>query len=188
MLDICPAHTPQVEFAALDDLYLDLGPGDPPAAEHFALNLRGEIGAEVGLSVSIGIGANKLVAAVATQDGKHRRVKNSGVGCRVWGVVNQMTRHPTPDTRHPTPVVRVPAGGERDYLAPWPAEVLPGVGPKLRARLYRLNVRRVAHVAAVPLPVLCGLFGARGRALRDLAHGIDPRPVQPHRPQLSVSR
>jgi len=36
-------------------------------------------------------------------------------------------------------------------------------------------VVRVGEVAAMPLPVLCGLFGARGRVLRDQAHGIDPR-------------
>jgi DNA polymerase-4 len=36
--------------------------------------------------------------------------------------------------------------------------------------------------------VLAGLFGARGRVFRDLAHGIDPRPVLPYRPAQSVSR
>jgi DNA polymerase IV len=198
MLAICQDHTPQVEVAALDDLYLDLGPSEPPAAERFALDLRGAIGAEVGLSVSVGIGANKLVAAVATQEAKLRRVKsNRGEGQRGREAEGQRGKAVAgcgfafplcPSAPLPLCLVRVPAGGERDYLAPWPAEVLPGVGPKLRARLYRLNVRRVAHVAAVPLPVLCGLFGNRGRVLRDLAHGIDPRPVQPHRPQLSVSR
>jgi DNA polymerase-4 len=166
MLAICQDHTPRVEVTALDDLYVDLGPDSPPAAESLAFRLRGEIREEVGLSVSIGIGGNKLVAGVATQDAKERRVRaNGGVG-----------------------ILRVPVGGERDYLAPWPAEVLPGVGPKLLARLHRLNVRRVAEVAAVPLPVLCGLFKERGRTLHELAHGIDPRPVQPYRPQQSVSR
>ena len=82
----------------------------------------------------------------------------------------------------------MPAGGEAAYLAPWPAEVLPGVGPKLLARLERLNVRRVGELAAMPLPVLCGLFGERGRVLRDRARGIDPRPVAPYRPPQSVSR
>jgi DNA polymerase-4 len=175
MLAICQDHTPQVEVTALDDLYLDLGRGDPPAAERFALGLRGEIHAEVGLSVSIGIGGNKLVAGVATQDAKVRRVQKLSGTKKVS------------DTFF-TGIVRVPAGGECDYLAPWPAEVLPGVGPKLRARLHRLNVRRVAHVAAVPLPVLCALFGARGQVLHQCAYGIDPRPVEPHRPQQSVSR
>jgi DNA polymerase-4 len=120
--------------------------------------LRAQIHDEVRLSVSIGVAANKLVARVATKEAK------------------------------PGKQVYVPGGGERGYLAPWPARVLPGVGPKVAGRLERLNVGLVGEVAAMPAPVLCGLFGARGRVLRDQAWGIDPRPVQPHRPQQGISR
>jgi nucleotidyltransferase/DNA polymerase involved in DNA repair len=83
--------------------------------------------------------------------------------------------------------VRVPVGEERAYLAPWPVEVLPGVGPKTLERLRRLNVARVGELAEMPAGVLGALFGTRP-ALRDLAHGVDRRPVQPYRPQQSVSR
>jgi DNA polymerase IV len=54
--------------------------------------------------------------------------------------------------------------------------------------LERLNVDRVGEVAAMPAPVLRGLFGGQGRLLLQQAHGIDQRPVQPHKPQLSVGR
>jgi DNA polymerase IV len=170
MLAICQDHTPQVEVAALDDLYLDLGRHGAQTAAELALELRGEIRSEVGLSVSIGIGGNKLVAGVATQEAKDHRV------------LREKSKEPL------SGVVRVPAGNECEYLAPWPAEVLPGVGPKLLARLHRLNVRTVSQVAEMPIPVLCGLFGSRGRVLHDLAHGIDMRPVEPYRPQQTVSR
>jgi DNA polymerase-4 len=79
-------------------------------------------------------------------------------------------------------------GGERDYLAPWPVRVLPGAGGKVGSRLERLNVERVGEVATMPAPVLRGLFGNQGRLLHDQSHGLDPRPVQPHQPQLSVGR
>ncbi len=114
--------------------------------------------AEVGLSVSIGVGSSKMVAAVATAKAK------------------------------PGGTAFVEPGGERAFLAPWPARVLPAVGPQVAARLERVNVRQVAELAEVPLPVLCGLFGRRGRVLREQAHGIDPCPVRPHRPPQSVSR
>jgi DNA polymerase-4 len=120
--------------------------------------LRTQVRDEVGLGVSIGVGGSKLVAAVATEKAKPGRN------------------------------VAVPPGTERAYLAPWPANILPGVGPKVAARLDRINVRQVGELAEMPLAVLCGLFGNPGKTLRDQAHGIDPRPVDPHRPPQSVSR
>jgi DNA polymerase-4 len=156
VLAICEERTPRVEVAALDDLYLDLTPHDEP--ERVAGDLRAQVRDEVRLSVSIGIGGNKLVAKVATKEAKPGRQ------------------------------VRVRDGGERAYLAPWPVRVLPGAGRKVGDRLDRLNVGRVGEVAAMPLQVLRGLFGGQGRLLHEQAHGIDPRPVEPRKPPQSVSR
>lgn len=156
ILAICQERTPLIEVAALDDLYLDLSRQAP--ADQAAGGLRTQIRDEIRLSVSIGIGSNKLIAKVATKQAK------PGQQCRV------------------------PAGTERAYLEPWPVRVLPGVGPKVENRLDRLNVQRVGTLAGVPVPVLRGLFGQRGRVLHDQAHGIDPRPVEPRKPPQSVSR
>jgi DNA polymerase-4 len=156
ILAICTERTPQVEVAALDDLYLDLSRHD--AVDHLAGDLQAQVRDEVHLSVSLGIASNKLVANVATKQAKPGRK------------------------------IRVSAGEERGFLAPWPVHVLHGVGPKVDARLQRLNVRRVAEMAEMPVPILRGLFGARGRILHDQAQGIDPRPVQPCKPPQSVSR
>jgi DNA polymerase-4 len=156
MLAICQEQTPVVEVAALDDLYLDLTRHDRP--ERVAEEVRAQVNEEVKLSVSIGIGTNKLVAKVATQQAK------------------------------PGQQVLVPVGDERDYLAPWSARVLPGVGPKVAGRLDRLNVQKVGEVATVPVPVLTTLFGRRGRVLHDQSWGIDPRPVEVRKPPQSVSR
>ncbi len=161
MQAICQERTPLVEVAALDDLYLDLSPfhGRPGVdLERVARDLRGQIGEEVRLSVSIGMGSNKLIAKVATKQAKPGRE------------------------------VVVAAGTEREYLAPWPARVLPGAGRKIADRLERLNVQRVKEVAAMPVPVLRGLFGNQGPLLHQQAHGIDLRPVEPRKPPQSVSR
>jgi DNA polymerase-4 len=120
--------------------------------------LRGQVRQETRLSVSLGLGGSKLVAKVATRQAKPGRL------------------------------VTVPAGGERDYLAPWPVGVLPGAGGRVAERLDRLNVRHVGELAGMPLPLLCGLFGNQGRTLYRQAQGIDARPVVPHRPPRSVSR
>jgi DNA polymerase-4 len=135
------------------------------------------------LSVSIGVGANKLVSRVAT-----RQAKKGFVGQDSDPVPSKIGQDRNPVLRGPGKVICVPRGGERDYLAPWPVRVLPGAGGKIGTRLERLNVERVGEVAAMPTPVLRGLFGKQGRVLREQANGNDPRPVEPHKPQRSVSR
>jgi DNA polymerase-4 len=127
-------------------------------AGRLAEALRAQVRQETQLSVSLGVGGSKLVAKVATRQAK------------------------------PGGVVTVSAGGEREYLAPWPVRVLPGAGGRVADRLDRLNVQRVGDVAGMPLELLCGLFGKFGRTLHQQAHGIDPRPVLPNRAPQSVSR
>src|SRR5438876_9625748 len=163
MMAICQERTSLVEAAALDDLYLDVteahgseAHGQPSVG--LARDLRTQIHDEISLSVSIGMGSNKLVAKVATKQAKPGR--------EVW----------------------VAAGTEREYLAPWSVRVLPGAGRKIGDRLERLNVQRVQEVATMPVPVLRGLFGNQGRVLHDQPQGVDHRPVEPHKPPLSVSR
>jgi DNA polymerase-4 len=171
ILGVCHDLTPIVEVAALDDLYLDMTQPLPESTtERQAHELRTRVRTEVGLSVSLGLGGSKLVARTATRQAKRRAGRGQ-------------------DGKDDTgAVVRVPAGTERDFLAPWSMEILPGAGGRIRARLERLNVHRVGEVAEMPLAVLCGLFGQRGRTLRDQARGVDPRPVLPSRPQQSVGR
>lgn len=190
ILAICQEHTPRVEVTALDDLYLDLTQpncGQKEALAHgisVARAIQTHVAAEVGLSVSLGGGTSKVVAQVATQDAKDQRLNGMADGKWRLAKVNDQRQIPIPLS----PVVIVPVDGERDYLASWPVETLVGVGPKVHARLERLNIRTVGELAEMPLPILCGLFGNRGKVLRDLARGIDPRPVEPFRPPRSVSR
>jgi DNA polymerase-4 len=158
ILALCEERTPTVEMAALDDLYLDLTQPVSPDTDHIAGQLREAIRDEVRLSVSIGVGSNKLVSRVATRQAK------------------------------PGKLIRVDQGAEREYLAPWPVRVLPGSGGKVGDRLERLNVQSVGQVSGMPIPILRGLFGRQGRLLHEQARGIDPRPVEPHKPQRSVGR
>jgi DNA polymerase-4 len=167
ILGICHEHTPRVEVAALDDLYLDLSALPWAEAEGLGRRLGQLVYQEVGVRVSLGLATNKLLAAVATQEVKERKARRPFCG---------------------DDLAVVPPGREREYLAPWPVEVLPGVGHKASEQLRQINVRRVAELAAVPASVLVGLFGTRGLALRQLACGVDPRAVEPSRPAQSVSR
>lgn len=174
MLAICQERTPHVEAAALDDLYLDLAAEHLDQCQPLAERLREQVWEETQLQVSIGVGSNKLIAKVATKDAKQRKLR-AAQRETVTGKLHSLS-------------VLVAAGTEREYLAPWPVRVLPGAGRQLGDKLEQLNVQRVGEVAAMPLPVLRGLFRQRGRVLHEQAQGIDPRPVEPHRPRQSVSR
>lgn len=160
ILAICEEQAPTIEVSALDDLYLDLtGLREGPDLEPLSQTLRTMVRDEVQLSVSLGSGTNKMIARIATNEAKPG------------------------GHRH------VPAGSERDYIAPQPIRVLPGVGGTLEERFERLNLRQVRELAGVPVDLLRRLFGPnRGRTLHDQALGIDPRPVLPRKPQQSVGR
>lgn len=189
ILAVCQEQTPLIEVAALDDLYLDLTRRD--GVEQVAGALRTQIQEEVRLSVSLGIGSSKLIANVATKDAKRRKLRIEDGGWRIEdrGSPPSSILHPLSSILYPpSSIVSVPAGNEREYLAPWPARVLPGVGPKVEARLERLNVQQVGELAIIPMPILRGLFGVQGRILHEQAHGIDHRPVLPRKPPQSVSR
>ncbi len=188
---ICHDASPQVEVTALDDLYLTL-PGDEHAGKQVvgkppntllrqAESIREQVVEEVNLSVSLGAGSNKLVAAVATQEAKDRRLAAYGGKLESWGAHKN---RPLP----PSPVIVVPDGEEASYLAPWPIDVLPGIGHVTLRKLEPLHLRTVADLAATPRALLCGLLGKQGPRLLLLARGIDDRPVRPDKPQTSIGR
>lgn len=181
ILAICLERTTRVEMAALDDLYLDWTEtialrGNPESeCRRLGQLLRQQVAGEVGLSVSLGIARNRLTAAVATEQAKKRPLDPAcdGLTALLGGA---------------GAIVIVPSGQERDYLAPWPIEILPGVGRRFQEQLARLNLHFVHEVAAMPLAALVSFFGERGRLLHQYAQGIDYRPVQTYRPPQSVSR
>src|SRR6266705_5079323 len=66
MFGYCYDFTPQVEQTSIDEGYFDLSGTRKPAAE-IALTIRKAIGQRLKISVSEGIGTNKLVSAVASK-------------------------------------------------------------------------------------------------------------------------
>ncbi len=71
----------------------------------------------------------------------------------------------------------VPAGEEAAFLAPLPADMLWGVGPKTSARLAELGIHTIGDIAKWPESELTNIFGEHGRDLSRHARGMDERPV-----------
>lgn len=140
-------HARAVEGLSLDEAFLDLGDLDLDAAIAVAREVKAEVCQTTSLTVSVGIARGKMVAKIASDEGK------------------------------PDGLVSVRPGTEAEYLAPKPVRRLWGIGPKTEQRLRSHGLELIGDIAALPDERLHHLFGRWGSELRDLARGIDPRPV-----------
>lgn len=158
MFGYCYDFTPDVEQTSIDEGYFDLSATRKPAAE-IALTIRKAIGQRLKITVSEGIGTNKLVSAVASKLNK------------------------------PAAFHQVPAGQEAAYLQPLPNKWLPGIGPKTSLRLNAAGLPQIGQLALTPLSMLELLLGNQAATVRQYAHGIDDRPLVPMRePQKTFSQ
>lgn len=152
--------TPLVEPISIDEAFLDLSGteqlhGKSPAKSlaHFARRVE----TSLGITVSVGLSANKFLAKIASDLDKPR-------GFAVLG--------------------RTEAAR---FLAPRPVTTIVGVGAATQARLARDGYRTIADLQRADLRDLVRRYGSEGERLWQLAHGRDPRPVRPEREPKSVS-
>ena len=152
--------TPQVEPISIDEAFMDLSGterlhGISPAKSlaRFATGVE----AKLGITVSIGLAANKFLAKIASDLDKPR-------GFAVLG--------------------RAEA---RAFLADKPVSLIFGVGKVTQTRLARDGFRLIADLQKVAESDLMRRYGEEGLRLARLARGIDARAVNPERETKSVS-
>ena len=145
------AAAPVLEQVAYDETFAEPAAlaGAPEAeVREWAEAVRAEVRTATGLAVSVGAGAGKQIAKIASGLAK-------------------------PDGVHV-----VPHGGERALLDPLPVRALWGIGPVAETTLARAGVTTVAALAALELPEVTSMLGtAVGTGLHRLARGIDDRAV-----------
>ena len=152
--------TPLVQPLSLDEAWIDLSGterlhGAPPAV--ILARLQAEIEAEIGLTVSIGLAANKFMAKIASEIDKPR-------GFSVIG-----------------------GAESRSFLAPRSVRILPGVGPVFADTLEKAGFKTVGDIAGAELKELADRFGQHGMHLHKLAHGQDSRVVNPNQSRKTIS-
>ncbi len=152
-------YTPQVQPLSLDEAYLDvtnhlerLG-----TATAIAEEIRARVRAERRLTVSVGVGPNKLIAKIAS------------------------------DSRKPDGLTVVKPQQVEAFLAPLPVRRLYGVGPASERALAAMDVHIVAELRALSLDRLVARFGHWGRTLWHYARGLDERPVEDRQERKSLS-
>jgi DNA polymerase-4 len=164
--------TPLVEQISIDEAFLDIS-DVPEPPETVAHKLQSRIRDELQLPCSIGIASNKMVAKIATEVGKSLALR----GIKAKGEV-----------KPPNALTVVPFGEEASFLAPLPADMLWGVGPKTSARLTELGIYTIGYLAKWPESELTRMFGENGRDLAIHSKGIDDRPIVTEHETKSISQ
>jgi DNA polymerase IV len=150
-------HVQRVEVVGLDEAYLDLTGLDRYRSA--ARRVKEAVKRETGLTCSIGIGPNKLVAKVAS------------------------------DAEKPDGFVELTDEEARVRFAEASPGLVPGIGPKTVARLEELGIATLGRLGATPDEQLTQWFGARlGPHLAALARFEDARAIETVRVAKSESR
>lgn len=159
VMDILRASADTLEPAGIDEAYLDVSSrGSFTAARDLALDIQRRIHAEEGLSASVGVGPNKLIAKIAS------------------------------DHRKPGGITVVIPRRVAEFLGPKPVGALRGVGPKTREHLEGMGYKTVAELLKASEARLTREFGKFGAFLWREARGIDERPVDADWVQKSIGR
>ena len=153
--------TPLVEPLSIDEAFLDVRGairllGSP---EKIAQDVREAVFQRTGLSCSVGVGATKFIAKLAS------------AACK------------------PNGLLVVEPAQTLEFLHPLPIRALWGVGPQTAKVLERRGLHTVGDIADTPVRSLISALGeAAGRHLHDLSWGRDPRSVNPDRAAKGMGR
>lgn len=150
ILGVLCGFSPLVEPYSIDEAFIDMtgcaGVGDPL---FLAAGFQERVKRETGLSCSVGVGPNKLLAKMATEfkkPGGLTVLKEDEVRSHVW---------------------------------PLPVEKLYGIGPAAGSFFHSMGIHTIGALAAVPQETLKKIFGVNGILLWESARGTDRSPVDP---------
>ena len=149
---------PVIQNVGIDEIYIDLTEHgeDAPA---FAAKLKAAVLDATGLSCSIGLAPNKLLAKICS------------------------------DLEKPDGLTILHPHDLESRVWPLPAKKINGIGPKATAKLEAMGIITIGELAQADLAMLRTQFGDLYTGwLHQAALGIDERPVQTSRETKSVSR
>ena len=149
--------TPKVEGLSLDEAFLDVSTVTTAPLE-LGRAIKARIRSQTGLTASVGLGPNKLIAKIASDLGK-------------------------PDGLLYLPPERVQAS-----LDPLPVTTLWGIGPRTGTQLAKSGIQTVKQLRESPDALLAALFGNQAQFFKALALGHDERPVAVGGRERSVSQ
>ena len=159
IFEIFREFTPLVEGLSLDEAFLDVTGsvklfGDAPA---IARLIKQRILDATGLTASVGVARNKLVAKIAS------------------------------DMDKPDGLVVIDDSDLHEQLDPLPVSVIPGIGPRTLKQLQGVGILTVGALRGADDREIEPIFGRFTAKTRQRAAGVDDRPVVPYRDEKSIS-
>ncbi len=159
VMKILEIESDLVEQISVDEAFMDVTSriSDWNEAVNIAKVLQNKLSVNLGLSSSLGVATNKMVAKIAS------------------------------DYNKPNGLTVVLPGEEKSFLAPLKPQKISGIGPKMAEKLSKMNVNTIRDLNKIPLNILVANFGKIGTNMAQWAQGIDNRPIQISREIKSIS-
>ncbi|PUA18533.1 DNA polymerase IV [Glaciimonas sp. PCH181] len=152
---------PHIEDRGIDEIYIDLSEQIDAfqSVTDLALRIKKAVNDATGLSCSIGVAPNKLLAKICSDLEKPN-------GLTILTLADVTTR-----------------------IWPLPVSKINGIGPKAVEKLALIDIRTIAELANADPSILQETFGRTYAAwLQNVSHGIDDRQVVTYSEPKSISR
>jgi len=156
--EIFHRYTDLVEPLSLDEAFLDVTANKKnlPYATEIARQIKTDIRRITGLTASAGVSFNKFLAKVAS------------------------------DYQKPDGLTVITPKNADEFIRRLPIRKFHGVGKATEKKMLRLSIRNGGDLQEKSREFLVSRFGKVGHYFYDIAHGLDNRPVNPHRIRKSI--
>jgi len=162
IMSILRNYADAFEQVSIDEAYMDVTQkvhGSFEEAFRLAQDMKAAVRQQIGVTCSVGIGPNKLVAKIAS------------------------------DQHKPDGITIVKPDQVNTFLSPMPVDKLLGVGKKTAEKMEAIGINTIEDLAKYNIQKLIALFGKTlGIYFHNAANGIDNEPVQETGEAESISR
>jgi len=159
-MELLKGFADRFQQVSVDEAYLVPGPEIKSFEEAalYALRIKDEVKKQEGITCSVGVGPNKLIAKIASGFQK------------------------------PDGLTVVRPEDVKEFLFPLPVSKVPGIGEKTAEILKSMGLNRVKDLAICDVQLLSGKFGKMGLRMKQLANGLDFGEVREKESVKSISR
>lgn len=158
--EIFHAFSPLVEPLSIDEAFLDVSGMERLMGDipDLGRKIKQAIKDRTGLTASVGLAPNKFLAKLAS------------------------------DLEKPDGLVIITEEEAAAFIAPLPVGKIFGIGKQSEERLRRMGITTIGQLAHCPVEYLYGPLGNNAPIVRDLALGIDDRPVVSEHEAKSIGK